>query len=394
MFKPINSWKQDKFVIAAYSTWYGRSNVEEYMENLKKANIGLVISCDERELEKEFEMYDIFEKNEISFLTAFKPVLCEKRIEDEKTFAKFVERLKQYKSFYGFYVWDEPSDGCFEDILYNQQLMEEYAPGKATYVCLLPSYGPFYWDETAEDRESYVSHINKFISTSRPSIISNDYYPYKNPQTSLYVHNIYKDMGYLRKKSIECGIPYWHVFQAICDCTHHKHGFLTPNRIEAQINIALAHGAKGVNYFICSDIIVSDNGKKSNEFDAYAELNARTQIIGDELFGLKSVALYHGGEAKKLSDKYYADDIKQSAVLKSIPKKALVGVFENNKSEIIIAIVNKDYKKCLEGKIVFREEKKIYEFKDEEYVIFAESVSSIDVNIKESGISLFKLENK
>ncbi len=80
--KPINSWKQQEFIISAYRTHSGnrKDKIRESMTLLRDAHINLVIPCDEPTVEGELELFGILEEIGLPFLAADKPVFCEKRI--------------------------------------------------------------------------------------------------------------------------------------------------------------------------------------------------------------------------------------------------------------------------------------------------------------------------
>lgn len=395
MYKPVNSWKQKSFIVAGYSTWYGRGeNTYQYMKNLKDANVNLILPCDEPSMDSEIALLQILEEVGLPFLTSNKPAFCEKRIKSEQDFSEYVDKIKNLKNLYGFYIWDEPREGDYESIKHNQELVEKYAPGKATYVCLLPSYGPFYWEqEECSDNSSFCEYIDSFCEVSKPGILSNDYYPFHDEDTDLCIHDLWRDMGYLRLKSVEYDIPYWHVFQAVCDCTLHHYLFLTPERIEVQINCALAYGVKGVSYFFLHRIIVDDTGEKSEFYDQMSEINRKTINIGNELITAKSIAVYHGGISNDLTKKYYSDEIYCSKTIKNILDKLIIGEFKSESGDILLAIANKDYKNKVSGKIGLKSDKMVSLFDcTSSYTPLSDNASEIYIDINPGGILLFKIE--
>ena len=392
--KPINSWKQQEFIVSAYHTRSGTKPeaLPKSFENIKKAGINLLIPCDIPTVEQELETFRLLEKVDLPYLAASKSVFCEKRIDSEEAFAAYVEAVKENKACYGYYIWDEPKEEKFADIRYNCELVEKYAPGKATYVCLLPSYGPFYWEQE-DNSGTYCKHVDDFCEIARPAILSNDYYPYSDEDTDLVCHNIWRDTGYLRLKSLECNIPYWHVFQAICGLYDHSYGHLTPEKIAVQMNCALAHGAAGVSYFISTKILVDWDGEPSAIYNGLTRANKRVKAMGDQLLPATSVAVYHGGLEADLRKKYYADDIADSAVLSSLPHKLLAGLFEAPDGAKLLLIANKDYKNAVCGEIGLRSDFAVSVFNTNnafEPTDAAEGV--LPVSVEPGGAVLYRLE--
>ena len=392
--KPINSWKQQEFIISAYHTRSGTKPevLPKSFANLKQAGINLVIPCDIPTVDQELKTFRLLDEVGLPFLAASKSVFCEKRIDSEEAFAAYAEAVKDIKTCYGYYIWDEPKEEKFADIRYNHELVERYAPGKATYVCLLPSYGPFYWEQE-DNSGTYCKHVDDFCEIARPAIISNDFYPYSDDDTDLVRHNIWRDMGYLRLKSLACDIPYWHVFQAICGLYDHSYGFLTPERIAVQMNCALAHGAAGVSYFISTKILVDWDGEPSAIYDGLTAVNKRVKAMGDQLLPATSVAVYHGGLEDDLRKKYYADDLAASAVLSSLPDKLLAGVFEASDGAKLLFIANKDYKSAVSGEIGLRDHSSVSVFNESnEYEKVAVVDGQLSATVAPGGAVLYRLE--
>ena len=392
--KPINSWKQQEFIISAYSSWHGRikDTLPTYFKNMKTAGVNLLIPGDEPDVSEEIKFLKLCDEIGLPFLAASKPVFCEKRIDDEEAFAAFVKEINDLPCCYGYYIWDEPKEERFEDIRYNEGLVEKYAPGKATYVCLLPSYGPFYWEQE-DNSGTYCKHVDDFCEIARPAVLSNDFYPYSDENTDLVRHNIWRDMGYLRLKSLECDIPYWHVFQAICGLYDQTYGFLTPERISVQIYCAMAYAAVGVSYFTGQKIIVGWDGEPSAIYDGLAAVNKRAKAIGDQLLPATSVAVYHGGLEEALRMKYYADNLAASAVLSSLPDKLLAGVFEASDGAKLLFIANKDYKSAVSGEIGLREDFSVSVFNESnEYEKVAVADGQLSATVAPGGAVLYRLE--
>lgn len=390
---PINSWKQQEFIISAYRTHSGnrKDKIRESMTNLRDAHINLVIPCDEPTVEDELELFGILEEVGLPFLAASKSVFCEKRIDSEDAFAAYVAAVNNLKTCYGYYIWDEPKEERFADIRYNQELVEKYAPGKATYVCLLPSYGPFYWEQE-DNSGTYCHHVDEFCRIARPAIISNDYYPYSDENTDLVRHNMWRDMGYLRLKSREYSIPYWHVFQAICGLYDHSYGHLTPEKIGVQIYCAMAHGAVGVSYFISSKILTDWDGTRSPIYDGLTRVNKRAKEIGNRILPCTSTAVYHGGLEEDLVQKYYADDLSQSAVLAALPDKLLAGVFDAPDGTQLLLIANKDYKEPVCGEIALKTAMSVSVLDENDtYVPVEATDGKWNLSIEPGGIALYKL---
>ncbi len=352
-----SEWKQTNGIVGAYSTRHGRTaDTERFMSTLKDAGVNLVIPCDEPDYESDLAVFSILEKVGLPFLAAPKSVWCEKKIDDIELFKGFFEKIKDNKAFYGFYVWDEPrNDGSHDEAIeYNTGLMKKIAPEKAQYICLLPSYGPFYWDKEEKSGCDYRNYAERYCEELNVGIISNDYYPFADETTDLVCTDMFKDMGLLRRLSIKHSIPYWHVFQAINDCTNQLSTFLTPERIAVQINCALAYGATGFLYFLGNNLLLDREGNPSPDQAEYRRINQRAITVSTLLLNLDSIGVYHGGKANDIYRNYYANDITDSDYLKAIPDHALIGEFSGKDGQIYLVVTNKDYFNPLNGKIEFK----------------------------------------
>ncbi len=179
-----------------------------------------------------------------------------------------LDSYKNYKSFAGFDIVDEPKNGSYPNNssgnYTNTPLISDWsALGKKVnqhgdltgYVNLFP-----YWS-TLGTTDTYKNYLTEYIEAFQPKYLSYDYYVFSRIDESGVGEDIaydeqMKNLTMLREAAKTNNIPFWSFVQAGSnwnDDIEIMYGTSnnTPNKGEFnwQANIALAFGAKGISYF-------------------------------------------------------------------------------------------------------------------------------------------------
>src|SRR5690606_12450413 len=156
---------------------------------------------------------------------------------------------------------------------------------------------------------------------------------------------LWKDWGYIRKKAIERGIPFWLYTQLMGDILDGKVGDITIEQIAVQNYIALAFGTKGISYYNTIDGIFDEQGTPNHLFNGVANLNRETLHIGNRLLNASSQKVYHTGD---IFHDDYLDKLSDSDVVKSVSSELLVGEFkDSDNGERLLLLVNTDYENAV-----------------------------------------------
>jgi len=275
---------------------------------------------------------------------------------------KLLQTYKNYNCIKGVYLWDEPEQQnigiCAEMAEKLRKLNKKILP----FFALMPSYGPYTFKNGL-----YTEYVNRFIEKVDPEVLSFDYYCFwqhciNNP---VIRNPLWKDMGFWRKRSLETGKPFWWYFQGInfgpdiSEKDSYKN--ITVAHWAFQMYSALCYGVKGLSCYNSYGSILNMEGEKTHLYEDVKELNRRIKNIGNELFGSKSIALYHTGLCNKEEKDYYINKVQNNPYFISDTKQIMVGVFEKNGLKNFM-VVNKNYKTGRNISIRFNRQKSMKAF--------------------------------
>jgi hypothetical protein len=194
-----------------------------------------------------------------------------------------------YSSLAGFNFYDEPGAGWFATLAKALAISRELAPQLLPYVNLLPS----------DDATYYRS----FVDVVKPSLISFDRYPLlsEGREDANYFHN----WAIVRDAALYGDIPSWVYVQTLA---YNNHREPTAAELLWQINISLAYGAKGIQYFTYwtpeaargegfGPALITVDGKRTPRYDAAKQINTGwLHQVGRELKPLVSESVVHANE--------------------------------------------------------------------------------------------------
>lgn len=268
----------------------------------------------------------------------------------------WVKKLQGYSSLAGYYVWDEPNSQRVEDCRKLTDFYQAADPERLAFSCILPSYGEYRWPS------SYPAYVDAYIQTVQPAVLSLNYYPFNFQSSIQTTSDLYRDMGYMRKKSLENKIPYWHYFQAIKDGKS-----LTVPQIQVQMMLALAYGVKGLSYYTSQYSITDVNGNPTANYAALKSLNTRVKNIGNFLYNKTNAALYHTGLDASANAQYFLDELSASPWLKAAPANLVIGVF-TDATKVYLAVANKSHTSSVSGTLELQKNFSIAEYLPEKNI--------------------------
>ena len=191
--------------------------------------------------------------------SAITGMAAEEEISVEELSTRLADFVR-FPSFAGIYLIDEPCTSYYRPV--DQSLKSRYLDyyaelgpllnqkiGIFTYTNALPS-------STGENEfERFEQYIRDFCSTLQPKYLMFDRYPFDASQEG-YMNRYFYDLAVVRMVAADNGIPFWTFIQAGSQWNDSKRHFdsVTPyypdeGQFDWNINVSLAFGAKGINYF-------------------------------------------------------------------------------------------------------------------------------------------------
>lgn len=309
----------------------------------------------------------------------------------EETVAKSVLLLKKYKMLEGYYVWDEPYQIDFAKVRRLRDLFKKYDPDRLAFSVILPSYGIYKWDDS-----SYPRYVDNYLKVVDPEVVSFDYYPFRNNSDSLINNDLWKDLGYIRKKALEYNKPLWFYFQAVA--INPGEVIMNLERIRAQMYAALAYGVKGLSYYYTSNngALLDLDFNKTMLYDDLKILNAEVKNIGNLLFSKHSEKIYHTNikSGNDALNSHFLDNFQNSDLFKSAPDNLVIGVFGDSSAKKYVLVTNLSHTKDVNGNIELRKTMEITYFdkKDNTEKPISNSLSSLDIKLPAGEAILYILQ--
>ncbi|HET6298859.1 MAG TPA: hypothetical protein VFG33_36155 [Kribbella sp.] len=194
-----------------------------------------------------------------------------------------------YSSLAGFNFYDEPGPGWFGTLAKALAVSRELAPQLLPYVNLFPSDDPAYYRD--------------FVDVVKPSLVSFDRYPLlsEGREDVNYFHN----WAIVRDAALRGDVPAWVFIQTLA---YNGHREPTAAELLWQVNISLAYGAKGIQYFTYwtpeaargegfGPALITVDGKRTARYAATKKINTTwLHQVGRELKPLVSESVVHANE--------------------------------------------------------------------------------------------------
>ena len=265
-----------------------------------------------------------------------------------------VDEYASQPAFMGLYLKDEPNSAQFAQLAYVNQRILARAPHAVPYVNLFPTYA------SAEQlgNPSYGEHVEQFVTTVKPKVISYDHYALVGDGLR---GDYYENLEIVRRASLKHQIPFWYILLAT---PHGSYRDPTEGELRWQVYTSLAYGCQGILYFTYftprSETwdfrrgIIRLDGTRDRKYEIVKNINAELKHLGPTLLRLTSTRAYHvmadGDLPRETSGP--PDD----ALIRSVGDGHLVvGEFEAG-SQTYLMLANGSYAEQFEGDITFSPE--------------------------------------
>ncbi len=212
----------------------------------------------------------------------------------ETNVAAVVQKYSKDPTMVGFFLADEPGVPRFADLGAVSQAIRKANPRYIPYINLLPSYASL----DALGAGSYQEHIDRFIETVKPPLVSWDHYALLDNLTTRPEY--FADLGTVSKACREAGIPF---VQIICCVPHGMYRPQDEADIRWQAYTTLAYGAKGILWFTYTtppndgwgyfDAMLNAKGERTARYGYVQRVNRKMKALAPLLVTLDGVRVVH-----------------------------------------------------------------------------------------------------
>lgn len=209
-----------------------------------------------------------------------------------------------HPSFAGFNIRDEPHASLFPQIGAVNDLIRRQDPTKLGYVNLFPTYA----SSGALGTPTYEEHLERYVAEAHPRFLSFDHYPLLGPAPALRT-DYFRNFALVRRQALRSGLSYWGFILA---CEHLDYRLPTDAELAWQVNVSLAYGCKGIQYFtywtpdlpsVFRQALVTVDGQLTPLYHAARRINNdHLRPLGAQLLPLTSESVTHFGEREPLPD--------------------------------------------------------------------------------------------
>jgi hypothetical protein len=264
-----------------------------------------------------------------------------KNVDPAKARANVTEVIKQVRdhpAVYGYYLRDEPSADYFKGLAVVSDVIKELHPGAWPYINLFPNYAEPFQLGTPD----YQTHLDRFVETCKPPVLSYDHY-------ALYTGGGVLDRYYLNLEQMRNqakkhgGVPFWNIVLSVA---HFDYRETSAADLRFEVYTSLAYGARGIAYFTYFAPQVGNYrmapidqfGNETATWKHMQNVNLQVSKLAPTLLKLKSDRVYHFGKVPKGCS---APD--EQSLVKAVGGNVLVGDFTHEDGTRYVMCVNKDF---------------------------------------------------
>jgi hypothetical protein len=263
--------------------------------------------------------------------------------------ASLVGEVGQHPALFGYYLRDEPNAAAFPGLAKVASLIRELSPGKWSYINLFPDYA----NSDQLGTPSYAEHLERFIETCHPSIISYDNYSLMDDGSVR--ENYWTNLEAVRAACQKHGIEFWNIVLSVA---HFSYRELNAADFRFEVYTTLAYGGRGISYF--TYIAPSTGNYRMAPIDQFGNqtptwyfmqhVNLQIQKLAPTLLQLHSDAVYHFGQIPTGS----SGPTTNSLVTGVSGNNFLVGEFTHQDGSRYLMVVNKDVVKSRHCTLEYR----------------------------------------
>lgn len=283
----------------------------------------------------------------------------------DEVIREVVQDYAEFDNIDSWDIFDEPSSDVFPMLAAVQEALHKYDPEREVIINLFPSYA---MPEQYKDTD-YPTHVNRFVETVHPDLLSYDNYSFRgrvNPNAQAEYDgeedersklirlnaagvedrdDFFENLEIIRRIGLDSELEQMLI---VLLTEHGDYRNLTKAELFWEVNMCLAYGMHRISYFTYwqpdpNDLFWRwDNAMcdiEGNKFQHYydaQEINKTIRPIGEKLFATKSTAVYHIGNQEKGTKLFE----RFGGVNKIDGENAVIGFFEDGS----VYLVNRDFK--------------------------------------------------
>ncbi|MBB6566622.1 hypothetical protein HPO96_20980 [Kribbella sandramycini] len=209
------------------------------------------------------------------------------------------QEYSRHPSVVGYRLYDEPGQDAFQQVANDSAPLRAAAPGLLPYVNLLPDMGGAPWMPSG-----WRAYLQDFVRIFRPPLLSYDRYPlFLDRDHPAY----FAEWQEMRAAGLGAGLPTWiHILSV----KHFHYRMPTAAELAWQVNVSLAYGCKGIQYFcywspgqrpdgLYEQALFDYDGNRTHLYDAAKTLHANWLApAGAELKPLVSESVTHANGSR------------------------------------------------------------------------------------------------
>ncbi len=307
-----------------------RSRVEE----MKEAGINLIDSMYSPEENK--EMLKIAEEMGLDVIVYDSRISDAIKDSDKRRELLFAvaDDYKDYPALFSYHIVDEPTSAMFETLADVRKILGEADPEHEAYINLFPNYA----SPEQLGNATYAEHIEEYIKTVNPEIVSYDHYhfikgePVPHPEiederermifesacSKVERAGFFDNFEIVREICLKYNVPYMIIVLVV---EHGPYRNLTEAEIRWEVFQSLAYGTERMCYFTYwtpgvdnadSDSfwhwkngMISKDGERTEHYYMIKEINAELSKMGDALMNKKSIGVFHTNSAPETKTRLF-----------------------------------------------------------------------------------------
>ena len=257
-----------------------------------------------------------------------------------KNVAALVSEVGDHPAVFGYYLRDEPSAALFPGLATVAGLVRELAPGKWPYINLFPNYA----NAQQLGTPTYEEHLERFVSTCKPTLLSYDHYALMDDGSLR--DGYWRNLEQMRAAAEKHGLSFWNI---VLTAAHFNYREATASDLRFQVYTTLVYGGRGLAYFTYFAPKVGNYrmapidqfGNPTATWQHMQNVNLQVGKLAPTLLLLRSDAVYHFGAVPDGSR-----GPGENALLTDAPGGEFVaGDFTHRDGSRYVMVVNKDFAK-------------------------------------------------
>ncbi len=239
----------------------------------------------------------------------------------EALLSAMVNDYRDCPALHSYHVIDEPNSRDFHALAEVVRMLHRLDPDREAYINLFPNYA-----STAQlGNDTYGEHLEQFMTTVRPPILSYDHYHFmkeavhtdlvlEDERQNAILHDAYRsvdrpgffdNLEQIRAASRKHNTP----FMLIVLLTEHgPYRNLTEGELRYEVYQALAYGSARISYFTYwtppeddpvwhwKNGMIAAGGSRTQHYCDVQAVNRDLQPLGQALGGRTPTAVYHIGK--------------------------------------------------------------------------------------------------